>query len=418
MLFILLAAFFAGSETGLFSLNRYRLKHLARHHAGAQRAQELLARPDRLIGILLLGNTFVNIAASSLATVIALRLWGDAGVAIAAGVLTLLLLIFGEVTPKTIAALYPERVAFAVSHLLWVLLRVLAPLVRAINGITNGLLRLFGISPDKVAHHALSGEELRTVVHEAGAVISAPHQRMLLSILDLEKATVEEIMVPRNEVVGIDLDEPWAQVLDQLTATQHTWLPVYQGDIDHVLGFVHMRHFLALQHYGIPGKEEFRGIIREAYFIPEGTPLHTQLLNFQQQRRRIGLVVDEYGEILGLVTLEDILEEIVGEFTTDPAQNVREVHPQPDGTLLVDCTITIRELNRAMGWQLPTEGPRTLNGMITEYLETLPQPGTSFLLGGHPIEVIQTGANAVKTVRIDPARRVEPSARRQRAGGM
>jgi Mg2+/Co2+ transporter CorB len=179
-----------------------------------------------------------------------------------------------------------------------------------------------------------------------------------------------------------------------------------------------MRHFLALQHHGLPGKGEFRGIIREAYFIPEGTPLHTQLLNFQQQRCRIGLVVDEYGEILGLVTLEDILEEIVGEFTTDPAQNVREVHPQPDGTLLVDCTITIRELNRAMGWQLPTEGPRTLNGMITEYLETLPQPGTSFLLGGHPIEVIQTGANAVKTVRIDPARRVESNAGRQRAGGM
>ncbi|MGE0080754.1 MAG: HlyC/CorC family transporter [Thiohalomonadaceae bacterium] len=403
---LLLSAFFSGSETGIFSLNRYRLRHLAKTgHRGARRAQGLLERPDRLIGVILLGNNFVNILASSVATIIGLRLLGDAGIAAAAALLTVLVLVFGEVTPKTLAALNPERVAFPASYALRALLNVLHPLVWTLNGISNGLLRLMGVSPEKTPHHHLSADELRTVVHEAGALIPRGHQQMLLSILDLEKVTVEDIMVPRNEIVGIDLEEPWDRVVEQLTGTQHTRLPVYKGDIDHVIGIVHVRSVLALLRRADFTQEDLLGIVREAYFIPEGTPLNTQLLNFQQQRQRAGLVVDEYGDILGLVTLDDILEEIVGEFTTDPSAGSRAIHPQPDGTYLIDCSVGIRELNRALGWSLPTDGPKTLNGLVMEYLETIPEPGTTFLLEGQPLEVVQAGDNAVKTVRIDPTYR-------------
>ncbi|MFA7618561.1 MAG: HlyC/CorC family transporter [Thiohalomonadaceae bacterium] len=414
---LLLSAFFSGSETGIFSLNRYRLRHLAKTgHRGARRTQRLLERPDRLIGVILLGNNFVNILASSVATLIGLRLLGDAGIAAAAALLTILVLVFGEVTPKTLAALNPERVAFPASHVLGFLLRLLRPLVWALNGISNGLLRLMGVSPEKAPHHHLSADELRTVVHEAGALIPHGHQRMLLSILDLEKATVEDIMVPRNEIVGIDLEESWDRIVEQLTGTQHTRLPVYKGDIDHVLGFVHARNFLALQRKANITREDLLGIVRETYFIPEGTPLNTQLLNFQQRRQRAGLVVDEYGDILGLATLDDILEEIVGEFTTDPAARSRAIHPQPDGTYLIDCSVGIRELNRALGWSLPTKGPKTLNGLVMEYLETIPEPGTTFLLEGQPLEVVQAGENAVRTVRIDPTYRHKGSTTPPAAG--
>lgn len=400
---VLLSAFFSGSETGLFSINRYRLRHQAKSgHRGAKRTQRLLERPDRLIGVILLGNNFVNILASSIATLIGIRLFGDAGIAIAAGLLTLVVLVFGEVTPKTLAALNPERIAFIASYVLDALLHLFYPLVWMLNGISNGLLRLFGVAAGKVQHHHLSADELRTVVHEAGGLVPQRHQQMLLSILDLGNVTVEHIMVPRNDVLGVDIDQPWDRVLQQLLDSQHTRLPVYKGDVDHVVGIVHLRNVLALQRKAAITKEDFLGIVREPYFIPEGTPLNTQLLNFQQQRERTGLVVDEYGDILGLVTLDDILEEIVGEFTTDPAMANRSIHPQSDGTYLVDCSVGVRELNRALSWTLPTEGPKTLNGLVMEYLETIPEPGTTFLLEGQPIEVVQTGEHAVKTVRIDP----------------
>lgn len=414
---LLLSAFFSGSETGIFSLNRYRLRHFAKTgHRGARRAQGLLERPDRLIGVILLGNNFVNILASSVATILGMRLLGDAGIAAAAALMTALVLVFGEVTPKTLAALNPERVAFPASYVLAALLKVLYPLVWTLNGISNGLLRLMGVSPESAQHHHLSADELRTVVHEAGTLIPRGHQQMLLSILDLEKVSVEDIMVPRNEIVGIDLEESWNRIVEQITGTQHTRLPVYQGGIDHILGVVHVRDVLALLRRATFTREDLLGVIREAYFIPEGTPLHTQLLNFQQQRQRTGLVVDEYGDILGLVTLDDILEEIVGEFTTDPAASSRAIHPQPDGTYLIDCSVGIRELNRALGWSLPTNGPKTLNGLVMEYLETIPEPGTTFLLEGQPLEVVQAGDNAVKTVRIDPNYRHKDKAGTRAAG--
>ena len=403
-LLILLSAFFSGSETGLISLNRYRLRHLAKDgNAGAARASELLKRPDRLIGLILLGNNFVNILASSIATIIALRLIGDDGIMVATLLLTVVVLIFAEITPKTLAALHPERFAFPATIFLKPLLRALYPLVWLLNTIPNALLRIIGVSQEDMDSHTLSSEELRTVVNEAGAMIPQRHQKMLLSILDLEKVTVEDIMVPRSEIVGIDLDDDWDTIEKQLRTSQHTRLPVFRGDIDNVLGFIHLRNVLALRRQKELSREDLESLIRETYFIPEGTALNTQLLHFQRQRRRIGLVVDEYGDIQGLVTLDDILEEIVGEFTTDPSTSSKDIHPQEDGTFLVDGSANIRELNRIMHWDLPTDGPKTLNGMITEYLETIPEAGTSLLLEGYPIDILQTSSNTVKTVRIDPS---------------
>ncbi len=404
-LLVLASAFFSGSETGLISLNRYRLRHLVgAKNAGAIRASELLKRPDRLIGLILLGNNFVNILASSIATIIAIRLLGGDGIMLATLLLTVVILIFAEITPKTLAALHPEKLAFPATMILKPLLRVLYPLVWLLNTIPNALLRMMGVSQEEVDVHGISSEELRSVVNEAGAMIPRRHQKMLLNILDLEKVTVEDIMVPRNEIVGIDLDDSKDDILKQINTSQHTRLPVFRGDISNVVGFVHLRNVLSLRGKEGLDLERLQSVVRETYFIPEGTPLNTQLLNFQKQRRRIGLVVDEYGDIQGLVTLDDILEEIVGEFTTDPvATSSKEIYPQEDGSFLVDGSANIRELNRIMQWDLPTDGPKTLNGMITEYLETIPEAGTSLRLNGYPIEVVQTGSSSIKTVRIDPS---------------
>jgi Mg2+/Co2+ transporter CorB len=406
ILMILLSAFFSASETAMMSVNRYKLRHLAKgKHRGAALTQALLKRPDRLIGLILLGSNFVNIAASSLSTIIFYRLMGEAGIAIAAVLLTLVILIFAEVTPKTLALLQPERIAFPVAYVLTPLLRLMYPIVWVTNAIANGLLKLGGVTPQESAMQQLSREELRTVVNEAGALIPRRHQRMLLNILDLENVTVEDIMIPRNEIAGIDLDSDMDEILRLLTSSQHTRLPIYRENIDHVLGIIHLRNALYLIAQERLSKESLQGIAREAYFIPEGTSLHTQLLNFQRQKRRIALVVDEYGDILGLVTLEDILEEIVGEFTTDAASTLRDIHPQEDGSFLLDGGASVRELNRLMEWELPTDGPKTLNGLIIEHLESIPEPGTSLLIAGYPVEIVQTSANAVRTAKIYPALR-------------
>jgi Mg2+/Co2+ transporter CorB len=403
---LMLSAFFSSSETGLMMLNRYRLRHLARaNHAGAKRAQKLLERPDRLIGLILLGNNFVNVLASAITTVIGLRLGGEPGIAIGAGILTLVILVFAEVTPKTLAALHPERVAFPAAFIYVPLLAVLYPLVWAVNLIANGLLRLIRVHPQDSSTDALSQEELRTVVLEAGAMIPKRHQDMLLNIIDLEKVTVEDIMVPRKEVTGIDLEDDWDDIIRQITASQYTRLPVYRNSIDHVAGFIHLRRVLPLMMRNQLDMETLEGLIREPVFIPENTPLNRQLLNFQRERRRIGLVIDEYGDIQGLATLEDILEEVVGEFTTDPATSIRDYTPEEDGSFLVNGTVTIRELNRSLHMELPTDGPKTLNGMVLEYLEHIPEPGTSLLLSGYPVDIVQTRGNLVKTLRVHAGRR-------------
>jgi len=411
---IILSACFSGSETALMSLNRYRMRHLAREgHRGARIAERLLKRPDRVLGVILLGNNFVNIAASSLATVIALRLYGEGAIAFAAGVLTLAILIFSEVAPKTLAAVHPERVAFPASYALWLLLRLLYPLVWLVNAAANALLRAFRVRVEDVSTAEISHEELRTLVNESGSVIPRRHQHMLLSILDLEQATVEDIMIPRTEILGVDLNDPWPEVLERLTNSQYTRLPVYRDSVDHILGFVHVRRIIGDLVRGDFNPEDLEARLKAPCFIPEGTGLHTQMLKFQRQHERVGLVVDEYGEIVGLAALEDILEEIVGEFTTDPGSLSHSVTRQEDGSYLIEGNATVRELNRVLGLTLATGGPRTLNGLILEHLETIPEAGTSLLIDGYPVTIVQVQGNRVKTAAIQPER---PASALQRDG--
>ena len=402
---LILAAFFAGSETALMSLNRYRLRHQVNAgNRGARLAEALLAQPDRLIGLILLLSTIANVTTPMLVGFIALRLGGEIMVAGGAVGLTLILLIFCEVAPKTYGALHPERLALPAAYIYTPLLLLLYPFVWATNLLANGVLQLLGASQQQ-ASNSLSSEELRTVVAEAGAMIPHRHQQMLVSILDLENATVEDIMVPRTEIVGIDVDDDWDKVLEQLRQSQHTRMPVYEGEIDHIIGVLHMKRVV---HELARGRLDRDGLIdasnsRDAYYVPSGTTLNTQLLNFQRDRRRMAFVVDEYGDIQGLVTLEDILEEIVGEFTTDPATMMhKDVHRDADGSFVANASTTIRALNRAMRWNLPTDGPKTLNGLIVEFLETIPEPGTTLKLADYMLEVLQTSDNAIKTVRIRP----------------
>ena len=401
-LLILLSAFFSSSETGMMALNRYRLRHMVNDGLrSAIIANNLLNQPDKLLGLILFGNTLVNIAAASVATIIGLRLMGETGIAVATLILTAVILIFAEVAPKTVAALYPERIAFPASYILLFLGKLLYPLVWIINRLGNGLLEIFGLHPEGREEMTLSLEELRTVVLEAGSMIPMRHQRMLISILDLENVAVDEIMVPRNEIIGIDLNDPPSDVIEMLTHCQHTRLPVYQDNIDNIVGVVHVRRIPRIlrdtESFSVNDLEK---ITRDPYFVPLGTPLHTQLVNFQRQKYRLGLVVDEYGVIQGLVTLEDILEEIVGEFTTDTQTYHQDIHPQEDGTFVIDGSVTLRDINRQLHWNLPTEGPNTLNGLILEKLESIPDPGTSLRLGNIALEIMQVADNAVKTVRI------------------
>ncbi|AHI31422.1 MULTISPECIES: HlyC/CorC family transporter [Marinobacter] len=403
---ILLSAFFSSSETGMMSLNRYRLKHMAKTgHRGARRAQSLLNRTDQLIGVILIGNNFVNIFASAIATVIAIRIWGDAGIAIATVLLTIVILIFAEVTPKTLAALFPEKIAFPASHVLGPLLKLLYPVVWAVNLFTGAILKIIGVSADDAANEHLSREELRTLVNEAGALIPAKHKDMLVSILDLEKVTVNDIMVPRNEVVGIDLDDDLDTILRQLRSSQHTRLPVFKGDINNIQGVLHLRNASKLLLHDEINKAMLMQLCREPYFIPESTPLNTQLINFQKEKRRFGIVVDEYGEVLGLATLEDILEEIVGEFTTDYAATSPDIIPQDDGTYIIDGTSAVRTINKTLGWKLPIDGPKTLNGLITETLENIPDTNVCLKVGGHRVEVLQIKDNVVKAAIVHPKKK-------------
>ncbi|MGO1502417.1 MAG: HlyC/CorC family transporter [Marinobacter sp.] len=403
---IMLSAFFSSSETGMMSLNRYRLKHMAKTgHKGAKRAQGLLQRTDQLIGIILIGNNFVNILASSIATVIAIRIWGDAGIAIATLLLTIVILIFAEVTPKTLAALFPEKIAFPASYILGPLLKILYPVVWAVNLFTGAILRVLRISASDAASDHLSREELRTLVNEAGALIPAKHKDMLVSILDLEKVTVNDIMVPRNEVSSIDLEDDTDTILRQLRNSQHTRLPLIKGDINNIQGILHLRSATKLLQQDEINKAMIMQLCQEPYFVPESTPLNTQLINFQKEKRRFGIVVDEYGDVLGLATLEDILEEIVGEFTTDYAATSPDIIPHDNGTFIVDGTTAVRTINKTLSWNLPTDGPKTLNGLITETLENIPDTNVCLKVDGHRVEVLQIKDNVVKAAIVHPKKR-------------
>ena len=384
------------------SLNRYKLRHLAQtKHKAARRVEKLLARPDRLLGLILIGNNLVNILASAIATIVCIRLFGDIGVAVATFGLTLVVLVFGEVTPKTLAAMFPERIAYPASWVLKGLMVPFAPLVWLINSITNLLLKLLRLEHRK--DDSLNTEELRTIVNEAGSLIPQRHQEMLISILDLDKMTVENIMVPRSEISAIDINDDWKSILRQLAHCAHTKILLYRDNIDDAVGFLHSRDALRLVARDQFSKSSLLREVDPIYFIPQGTPLNVQLAKFQRNKERIGLIVDEYGDIQGLITLDDILEEIVGDFTTSMAPAPSdEIHPQPDGSFLVEGSASIRELNKEMHWHLPIDGPRTLNGVILEYLEEIPQPNISVRLAGYPIEIIEVENNMVKMARIMP----------------
>ncbi|RDE96077.1 HlyC/CorC family transporter [Aggregatibacter aphrophilus] len=401
---LVLSAYFSGSETGLLSLNKYRLRFLATQgNKGAQKAEKLLHKPDTLLSFILIFNNLVNISASAIATVIGMRLYGDAGVAIATGALTFVMLIFSEIFPKTVAAMHPEKVGLTSSHLLMPLLKVFSPLVWLMNIFTKSLMRLVGLKPD-LKKQVISREELRSIVSEAGeATPDEQHPQMLLSILDMETVTVDDIMVPRNEIGGIDIDDDWKAIMRQLNHAAHNRIVLYKGSMDkNVLGILRVREAYRL----LLEKNEFtkETLIRaadEVYFIPEGTALKTQLANFRNKKERIGLVVDEYGDIKGLVTLEDILEEIVGEFTTSNAPTLEEeVVPQSDGSIIIEGSTNLRDLNKMFDWNLDTEEVRTFNGLILEHLEEIPQEGTVCEVSGLQVTILEVSDNMIKQAKV------------------
>ena len=400
-LLIILSAFFASAETGMMSLNRYRLRHLVKQkNKQAIRVNQMLSRPEKLLSVILIGSTLANIVSSTLATLIGQRLYGEAGVAIATVLLAFVILVFSEVVPKTLAALYPQLVAFATSFPLKVLQVILSPLVQGVSFIANHFLRCFGISADKMQKETLSNEELRTVVLETSGFLQIEHKSMLISLLDLEKATIEDIMIRKAEIVGVDINQPWHEVLHQLETAQHTRLPLYKESIDHLIGIVHVRDILNLVLEEKFDKESLINCAQEPYFIPEGTPLNIQILNFQKIKKRSCFVVNEYGDLLGLATMEDILEEVVGEYTTDIAALSKDILPQEDGSVIVDASITLRHLTRLLGWQLPAIGPRTLSGLIIEYLGYIPPADCCLRIESYQIEILMVSDNMIKTVRM------------------
>lgn len=402
---VLVSAYFSASETGMMTLNRYRLRHLAKQgNRAARRVEKLLHRPDRLLSLVLIGNNLVNILASALATLVGIRLYGDIGVAISTGVLTLVILLFAEVLPKTVAALYPEHIAFPSSLLLSPLQKIMMPLVWLLNIVTRILMRLLGIKVPSGLNDALSKDELRSIVNESRSLISRRNQDMLISVLDLEKVSVGDIMVPRNEIVGINVNDDWRNIIRQLTHSPHGRIVLYRDNLDDAISMLRVREAYRL----MTEKQEFtkENLLRaadEIYYIPEGTPLNIQLVKFQRNKEKVGLIVDEYGDIQGLVTVEDILEEIVGDFTTSMSPTLaEEVIPQSDGSVLIEGGANIRELNKAFNWTLPEDEARTVNGMLLEALQDIPLAGTQTQIDSYQIDIMSVQDNMIKQVRITP----------------
>jgi Mg2+/Co2+ transporter CorB len=398
---LLCTVFFSLAEAAMLSLNRYRLRYLVRHnHYLAKCVQDLLKRPDRLLGVILLCGTFADILASAVMTLIAIEYFGQGGVFFATLALTFVVLIFGEVAPKTLATLYPLPIAFFSAWPLIILLHILYPFIWITNLVANSCLRLFGVKISKLKVEQLSREELSSLLHENTSHMPSDYQSMLLKVLELEKVTVEDIMIPRQEIIGIDINEPWEVILKELIKSQYTRLPIYRKSIDDIIGILHFRKVLNSLSEQQLSKEVLLNAAEKVHFIPEATALSSQLLNFRQEKHRIGLVVNEYGEIQGLITLEDILEEIVGEFTTDTALMRRAILLQADGSYLVDGGISLRDLNRQLKCDFPLLGPKTLSGLIIEQLEVIPKIGTILQLENKRVEVVAVKNNRVKTVKL------------------
>lgn len=402
---IILSALFSSSETSMMALNKYRLKHRAKEgHKGAIKAQKLLETPDRLLGVILLGNNFVNIFASSIATIIAMRLIGEAGIALAAGILTFVILVFSEVAPKTLAALYPERIAYPAAYILDPMLKGLSPLVWAVNFFANGFLRIFGVKVNQQDDdtHALSHEELQTLINEATGKLPKQYRTMLQGIMQLESITVEDVMIPKQDIYGIDVNEPIEEIVKRIVKSPYTRIPVYRDNMDEeLLGVINLRKALPLLTKDDLSLKDIMKATRPGYFIPETTTLNIQLSHFNQHKRHMALIVDEYGNLQGLLTLEDLLEEIVGKFSIDTREKTdTQVEMHHDGSITFDASEFIRDLNKSYQFELPTNGPKTLNGLIQEELETLPDVGTCLKLDNYILEVIETSKNAIEKVNI------------------
>ena len=388
----------------MMAINRYRLKHLAKQgHRGARLTTQLLLNTDRLLGVILLGNNLLNAAAATVVAVIVSVSFGQSDLALLLGTVsvTFAILVFSEITPKVIAAAHPERIALASSYVLTPLLKLFYPVVWFVNLFVQALLAILRIRPKADnATQQLSLEELKTLVLEAGHFIRKKHQSVLLNLFDLETVTVDDVMVPRGQIEAIDLDADDETIHDQLLTCYHTRLPVYRGTLDNVAGIIHVRKVLNQMRSDDISAATLEKIMREPYFIPSGTPLFSQLQLFQENRERVGLIVDEYGEWMGLVTLEDIIEEIIGEFTTHSPSQVGAFLKQEDGSVIVEGSSLLRDLNRKLGLTLPLGGPKTLNGLILEHFQDIPEAGTSLKIAGYPMEIIQTQDRVVKVVRI------------------
>lgn len=401
---LLISAVFSIAETSMMALNRYRLKALARlGNRGAVITQELLARTDRLLGVILLGNNLINAASAVLVSVITVRLFGENEIALALGTLavTFLILVFSEITPKVIGAAYAEQIALPLSFLLRPLLKALYPVVWFVNLFVQSLLWMFRLKPADAAQNKMTPDELRTLVLEAGNYIPKKHQSILLNLFDLESITVDDVMTPRNQIELIDIDAPTEVLRQQISTAYHRRIPLYEGQPDNIIGIILLRKVLAIQPEDIDAAK-LREIMREPYFIPSGTPLFTQLQQFQEQQDRLCFVVDEYGELMGLLTLEDIVEELIGEFATHSPLQAAHFHRQTDGSYVVEGGSLLRELNRKLGYHFPLDGPKTLNGLILEHFREIPEPGTSAVINGYRVEIMQTQDRAVKAVRLQP----------------
>jgi Mg2+/Co2+ transporter CorB len=406
VLLLILSGFFSGSETSMMAVNRYRLKHLAQTgHGGARLAEWLLAQTDRLLSVILLGNNLVNAAAAALVTVIAFRLFGENEIALSLATVsvTFLILVFSEVTPKVLGATYAERIVPVVSYPLAVLLKLASPVIWFINLFVRAQIRLLRLKSAKnVVAEPMGVEELRTLLAESGSFLPNAHRGILTNLFDLEKITVDDVMCPRGHIEAIDLEAEAEEIRQQLITSHHDRLPVYAGELNNIQGIVEVRRALARAQEEALDAQLLREVLRAPYYVPAGTPLLTQLTHFQTNRQSLGLVVDEYGELQGLITVDDILEEIVGEFAAMTPLPVAVWQQQPDGSYLVEGSASLRELNRKLNLQLPLDGPRTLNGLILERLETIPEAGVSLKIAGLPVEIVQVQDRMVKTARIMP----------------
>ena len=410
-LMLVVSAFFSIAETSMMAINRYRLKALVRMgHHGAKLASDLLGRTDKLLGVILLGNNLVNAAAATLVGVITIEFFGDDRIALGLGTLavTFLILVFSEITPKVIGAAYAERVAVPASYLLGPLLRVLYPIVWFVNLFVSTLLFLLRINPASGGNsQRLTMEELRSLVLDSGQFMPKKHQSILMNLFDLEAITVEDVMTPRAQIEAINLDDPLDDITGQLASSYHTRLPVYRGELGNVAGILHLRRVLRPMQSGDLTVTALEKELSEAYFVPASTPAFAQLQYFQENRQRIALVVDEYGEVQGLLTLEDIIEEMIGEFTTTAPVKAGRIQWTADNgrkSALVEGVSTLRDINRKLGLTLPLDGPKTLNGLLVEYLQDIPESGVSVKIANVPMEIVQTQDRVVKTVRIFPPR--------------